>query len=300
MNESTSLETPPEQPETPDNLSPEPAGPPKRLKISLLVVGILLLVGGGVLAFMKNREHVAPTAPVAQDITQLKVGLVEGPLDRFYPDGPLSTGNFTLDRQVFEGLVRYDQQAKIIPLLATGWTNPSDDTWVFQLRHGVKFHTGRTMTASDVKASLLARDNGFTQAYGTTIKKVDVVDDYTIKITTDGPDPILLNRLSLLFIFDASSKVKNSPSDGTGPYELKTGTKPTADAIDLTAFADYWGGHAYTRELDFRVLPTEAKMSDALRSHKINTGLFLATGGPNHWPMLALASAIPPPRPCST
>ena len=42
-----------------------------------------------------------------------------------------------------------------MPWLATSWKPNADATvWTFQLRKGVKFHNGKTMTAKDVVASM--------------------------------------------------------------------------------------------------------------------------------------------------
>jgi peptide/nickel transport system substrate-binding protein len=61
---------------------------------------------------------------------------------------------------VFNNLVMFDQHTKqsrldaIVPDLATSWTWNEDGTAVtFRLRHGVKWHDGRSFTANDVKCT---------------------------------------------------------------------------------------------------------------------------------------------------
>src|SRR5689334_2482018 len=57
---------------------------------------------------------------------------------------------------MYETLTRYNSQTgKVGPLLATKWSSADGGKrWTFTIRSGVKFHTGRAMTAADVKASI--------------------------------------------------------------------------------------------------------------------------------------------------
>src|SRR5438477_12552326 len=48
---------------------------------------------------------------------------------------------------VYEYLVDYDKDVKLSPALATSWKNTSPTTWVFYLRHDVKFSDGTPLTA---------------------------------------------------------------------------------------------------------------------------------------------------------
>lgn len=55
---------------------------------------------------------------------------------------------------MFNTLVKFDGQMKIVPDLAESWTNPNPTTFEFKLRKGVKFHDGTEMTSDDVKFTL--------------------------------------------------------------------------------------------------------------------------------------------------
>ncbi len=52
---------------------------------------------------------------------------------------------------IFDSLVAHDAQMNIIPDLAEHWEARDPQTYVFQLRKGVKFHDGRSLTSADVK-----------------------------------------------------------------------------------------------------------------------------------------------------
>jgi peptide/nickel transport system substrate-binding protein len=153
---------------------------------------------------------------------------------------------------LFEGLVRYENKTQIVPLLATGWTNPDDSTWVFTLKKGVKFHTGREMTATDVKASFEAAKNSDSgELYASTIESITVDSPYQVTIKTDAPDATLLKKLVSYFVYDTTSGKAADPINGTGAFVVKPGTTPTADSLELVAFDQYHGGHVYVRSFSF-------------------------------------------------
>ena len=54
---------------------------------------------------------------------------------------------------VYEPLVIRDTNLKIVPALATEWSNPDDRTWIFKIRNA-RFHNGNPLTATDVRFSL--------------------------------------------------------------------------------------------------------------------------------------------------
>lgn len=53
---------------------------------------------------------------------------------------------------VYQGLVAYDAQMKLVPALAESWVTTSPTSWTFRLRRGVRFHDGSEFEAEDVRA----------------------------------------------------------------------------------------------------------------------------------------------------
>jgi peptide/nickel transport system substrate-binding protein len=257
------------------NVTPQlPKKSHRNLAFILLAI-ILVIVGIGYALKVHNNNN----GNGKKDIPYLTYGLQDtGDITPTYPvDSENSSDTTLIDAQLFEGLVRYQDQIKIQPALATSWTNPNNTTWLFNLRHGVTFHTGRTLTATDVKYSLdyaIANqgeeDNSTILALADGINKVTIVNPYQIKITTDGPDAVLLNQLANLYIVDSKAKLGN-PNAGTGPYAIKPGSvKPNATALDLVAFDNYWGGHVYTRAVHFQEYPTPGQLANAVIAGNID------------------------------
>ena len=51
---------------------------------------------------------------------------------------------------IFDSLVHKDQNFNLQPWLAESWQQNDPVTWIFHIRHGVRFHNGQPLTAADV------------------------------------------------------------------------------------------------------------------------------------------------------
>ncbi len=159
--------------------------------------------------------------------------------------------------QVYEGLVNRDQELKLVPGLATSWKAVGDNAWEFKLREGVKFHDGKAFTADDVAFSLM-RAKEPTSDYRvavSSIKEVQKVDNHTVRVITEKPDPILPEWLTTIFIMSKAWAEENKavkPQDfknneetfsarnanGTGPFMLKERV-PGVQTV-MVANPNYW------------------------------------------------------------
>ena len=171
-------------------------------------------------------------------------------------EGPTSA----LAHQIMEPLVMRDMEGTIVPALATEW-NPSEDNpnvWVFKLREGVTFHDGAAFTAEDVVFSLnraMTEDSDYKELLA-SVTEVRADGDYTVEIETGGPNPIMPNNLTNMFIMDktwaeANNAVKVQDyeggedtyaaknANGTGPYSLVS-REPDVKTV-LAMNENYWG-----------------------------------------------------------
>ena len=108
----------------------------------------------------------------------------------------------TVRHQMYEPLIIRDTTGAFEPALATEWAPSADDpnVWTFKLRQGVKFHDGADFTAEDVIFSFerAKQPNSDMKELIGSITEVRAVDDYTIEMVTDGPNPILAGIFTLL------------------------------------------------------------------------------------------------------
>jgi peptide/nickel transport system substrate-binding protein len=160
----------------------------------------------------------------------------------------------------YEGLVRYSakQERDVEPALATKWTYISPTQVRFDLRKGVKFTDGSPLTADDVIFSFgrIKQPQGTMQIYVTGIKEVKKVDDLTVDLILEAPQPLLLRNIIDFRIMskvwaeknksekvqDYKAKEENYASRnvmGTGAYQI-TGWNPD-NKVTMIDNANWWG-----------------------------------------------------------
>src|SRR5215510_7375603 len=93
-------------------------------------------------------------------------------------------------QHVYEGLVRFDKDFKVLPCLATAWQQVSPTQVRFTLRKNVKFHDGSPFTADDVVFSYgrILQPQGTMQIYVSGVKEVKKIDDFTVDLILSGPN----------------------------------------------------------------------------------------------------------------
>ena len=224
---------------------------------------------------------------------------------------PYSYGDsFTINvlNHVYEGLVRYNQDLKIEPALATSWEILDDKvTWRFKLREGVTFHNGNPFTAADVVASLARVSHETSPLKGNLPAYVNskVVDDLTVDITLNGTYPLLLNDLTNIHIFDKEWLVENNaelPTDigkqvegfatynanGTGPFMIES-RQPDAKTV-FVVNPNWWDTpqHNLSR-IEFNPITSAATRVAALLSGEVN---FTNAAPVQDLPRLAAAPSV--------
>lgn len=142
---------------------------------------------------------------------------------------------------IYEPLVRRDRELRLEPALALRWFEAAPDRWRFELRRGVRFQDGTPFTADDVVFSF-ARASGPGSNLANALshlRDVTKLDDFTVDIETNGPDPILPQEIAIWNIMSAKWCAENDaarPADaskgeesyaadhanGTGPFMVET------------------------------------------------------------------------------
>ncbi len=178
---------------------------------------------------------------------------------------------------IFEGLTYFDKDLNVYPVLAESWQVVGENSWEFKLRQGVKFHNGNPFTADDVIFSIDRIRNweksGFKSKVN-MIKAFDKVDDYTVRITTKGPYPILLRKLSYVKILDAESCADKDDAYlglnpvGTGPYRFVSWKK--GESFTITANQDYWRAQPHYGDVVFKPLTNNATRVAAALSGEVD------------------------------
>jgi oligopeptide transport system substrate-binding protein len=176
--------------------------------------------------------------------------------------------------KIFSGLVTLDANLEVMPDIAERWDVSDDRTvYTFYLRHDVRFHDGKPVTAHDVKYSIerscdpaVAGNNPVSSSYlgdivgaldklnkrADEVRGVEVVDDYTLRITIDAPKSYFLSKLTYptSYVLDEtnveSSGDWTEAPNGTGPFRL---VESSEDRIVLAANEHFYGGRPLLDEV---------------------------------------------------
>lgn len=170
---------------------------------------------------------------------------------------------------VYEGLVKLDQDGKIQPLLAEKWDVSADrKTYTFTLRKGVTFTNGAPFTADDVVFSIDRVKSDWKLKIKTQMDVVDKVekkDDSTAVVTLKRPSNgwlySMATRLGAMFSRTGVADLANKPV-GTGPYQL--GSWKRGDSIQLDANPKYWGAQPQVSRITLKYFKDATAMNNAL------------------------------------
>ncbi|MBI2957701.1 MAG: ABC transporter substrate-binding protein [Chloroflexi bacterium] len=115
--------------------------------------------------------------------------------DSFDPVTVTGTTVTTLISPILNYVVGLDG-VNVGPEVAEKWeVAPDGLSWTLHIRKGIKFSNGDSLTARDVKFSIDRFDSkeAFYAYPRDFVDRVDLVDDYTVRVFTKGPQPWLLS-----------------------------------------------------------------------------------------------------------
>jgi peptide/nickel transport system substrate-binding protein len=182
----------------------------------------------------------------------------------------------TINDQVFNGLVKYDRDIKLVGDLAERWDVSLDGkTITFHLRKGVEWHDGAPFTADDCLFTYQRLiDPKVATPYSSSymdVAKANVVDKFTFRVTYKEPFSPALESWSMGVIpkhlldgKNLNTAEFNRKPVGTGPYKLKewiAGQKIVLEANDR-----YFEGRPNIDQYIYRVIPDSSTMFQELLS----------------------------------
>ena len=167
--------------------------------------------------------------------------------------------------QLYDPLVWPTPEGDVIPWVATEWTVSDDGlVWTFKIRPGIKFHSGRELTAEDVAFTmkrLLTIGQGYAYLFLPYVEDAVALDKYTVQFKLKKPFGPFLICLVRLYIVDKEEVLahikKPGPygeygdfatewmllhDAGSGPYMVKE--VKLEEYVHMVKFPDYWNKEA--------------------------------------------------------
>lgn len=202
------------------------------------------------------------------------------------PAGVNDVPSYDIQTNIFERLVRPNEDMELVPSLATEWEAIDDVTWEFKLQEGVTFHDGSEFNAEVVKANIervLDPEVAAPAAnYLAMIEEVEVVDDHTIRFITEYPFSALpshfahnvagmVSKEQIEADYESMEEgnepgaVINENPIGTGYFKFEE-WNPGA-YVKLVKNEDYWDGEAKLDTVTFKVVS-----EDLTRIAELETG----------------------------
>jgi len=141
-------------------------------------------------------------------------------------------------------LIEVDSDGQLKPEIAESWDSSDAATWVFKIREGVSFHSGKPLTVDDVIASLNHhRGEDSTSAVKPFFDPVTEIraDGQNVVIVLNAPNadfPYLMSDYHLPILPAVDGGIDTTTGDGLGGYILQS-FEPGVQAT-LTKNPNYW------------------------------------------------------------
>lgn len=240
---------------------------------AFFLVSLCLLGAAWAPAFAQGKER-----PVNGGVYRRPLGNDPETLD---PARVRDIYSLSVSRQIFDGLVQFDQTLTITPALAQFWKASRDGlTWTFTLRRGVKFHHGQEVTADDVvysltrildpklksgAADLFVNIKGaqeFREGRATSVAGLAALDRYTVRVVlNEAPVPFVSvlavghAKIVPRDVLEREGEAFGTRPIGTGPFKFVRWEREKE--IILIANPDYFDGPPKVSRLVYRIFPGE-------------------------------------------
>ncbi len=261
----------------------------RRMKalLGVALVGTILLPAG----LFNAPAQAMRSAKTNHDPNTLIIGSQYGDPQNFDPIATFTLAWGMIASNIFDPLIYRGPNLKIDPSkgLATSWKYLNSTTLQLKLRKGVTFQDGEPFNADAVKYTfdrLLGPlgQKGAQYFQYKNIKKVTVVDPYTVNIINSAPNPVMITELAgygamivpPAYIKKHGDKYFATHPIGTGPFMV---TKYTPNSeVDMVRYDKYWGGPAKMAKLIYRFIPEDATRLAELQTGHIDIMQKVATG----------------------
>lgn len=161
-------------------------------------------------------------------------------------------------------LLKRDNQLTIVNDLATSY-EVSDDgmEWTVNIRKDVKFSDGEPLTTDDIVFTFETATNNGSVVDLNRMRKVEAVDEYTVRFTLKEPQSTFVNTLIATGIVPKHAYGKDYAENpiGSGPYKLVQWDK--GQQLIVQANPEYYDKQSYFKKITFLFLNEDASFAAA-------------------------------------
>ena len=200
---------------------------------------------------------------------------------------PTANTAAAIDRVVFaniyEGLIKVDQNGQFIPGLATSWeVSPDGKVYTFHLRKGVKFHNGEAFNAQVAKWNIERAKGEETvnphPEYFRGITEIEMPDDDTLIITLEEVDALFIAHMAegdaVMLPMQGYEDAKSNPI-GTGPFKFVEWVR--GDRVEMVRYDEYWNSELpYLDKVVFKFIGDASAQIAALKAGDIDVIGYIA------------------------
>jgi glutathione transport system substrate-binding protein len=167
------------------------------------------------------------------------------------PQDAQDTLSFSIMKTMYQGLLGFDKDMKVVPVLAEALPEVSKDakSLTFKLKKGIKFQDGTEFNAEAVKVNIDRVKNPANKLKRASLFAVvdhaEVIDPYTVKIVLNKPFAAIVQTFAHPAAMMISPKaIKEYGKDvarhpvGTGPFQFVEWKD--ADHVTVKKFDGYW------------------------------------------------------------
>lgn len=245
----------------------------KRILAVFLAVAVmtcsLCACGGATNQTTPASDETTPSSGRANEIT---IGIAQDLDSSLDPYLTTAAGTREVMFNVFEGLVKPDQDGNYICAVASDYSvSPDLLTYTFTLRDGVVFHNGKTCTTDDVIYSFeTCAATSVNSALVAALSAVDSIlaEGNQITITLTAPDSDFISNVSAVSIVPCDYTQQDTQPVGTGPFRFVS--RSVQENVVLERNEAYYGQAAKLDKVTYKIYEDSTALFTALDSGSLD------------------------------
>lgn len=179
-------------------------------------------------------------------------------------------------------LMFWTTRTDLTPGIIEKWEMAADGlSWTYYIRKGVKFHNGEDLTADDIRFSIQQYQRKDTQSAETRtmVDRMEVVDNYALRVYTKGTQPYLPYSQTLAtpsqgivmpkdYIESRGWEYANSHPVGSGPFKYVR--RASGDFVEYEALSKHWRATPSFKKLTLILIPEESTRVASVRTGAVD------------------------------